>query len=242
MFAGGRCCAIVAAVLVASAPAVARGDVRGVFRIGVEPIGLEPSSDTPYVGSHVADAITAYNAAVTAYNRAHGYAAGSAMASQTIDASALALHATLVTLAPGLEAGGEHIRFRVEGLVGISDHVRAYGIGLYPLDLVLPLSYGAVTPYLAAGGTLRWLDRSDTDGDSGGLFTVRIAGGARIGRHIAVELGVSAYMIGGTYNSAELRSMSSYNPRSNTPPPPADRVVSGGTQSGMIDIAVGFVL
>jgi len=55
----------------------------------VEPIGLEPSADTPFVGDHVDDAVTAYNAAVTAYNRAHGFAAGSMMAGRPIDRSAL---------------------------------------------------------------------------------------------------------------------------------------------------------
>ena len=49
-------------------------------------------------------------------------------------------------------------------------------------------------------------------------------------------------MLGGLYNGDELQSMSRYDPRGNTPPPAADRVVSGGTQSGMVDISVGFVL
>jgi hypothetical protein len=220
----------------------ARADVRGVFRLGVEPLALDPSNDTPFVGNHVDDAVAAYNAASAAYNRAHGYSAGSAMASAPIDRSALGLHTTLVTFAPGLELGGEHVRFRIEGLAGISDRVRALGIGAYPLDLALPLKGIPVTPYLVAGGTLRWLDRSDADGEVGGLVTARAAVGARIGSHAVVELGVGLFVLGGVYNSAELQSMSSYDPRGNTPPPPADRVVAGGTQSGMIDVSVGFVL
>jgi hypothetical protein len=36
--------------------------------------------------------------------------------------------------------------------------------------------------------------------------------------------------------------MSTYDPRGNAPPPAPERAVSGGTQSGMIDISVGFVL
>jgi hypothetical protein len=235
-----RFAAVVAIVLAGSG--VAHADVRGVFRLGVEPLGLEPSDDTPFIGSHVGDAVAAYNAAATAYNRAHGYAAGSAMASTTIDRSALGLHATLVTFAPGLELGGEHVMFRLEGLVGVSDRVRAYGIGLYPLDLALPLRGGAVTPYLVAGGTLRWLDRSDSDGEVGGLVTLRAAVGARFGRHLVAELGVGLFMLGGVYNGAVLQSMSGYDPRGSAPPPPADRVAAGGEQSGMIDVSIGFAL
>jgi hypothetical protein len=71
---------------------------------------------------------------------------------------------------------------------------------------------------------------------------VRAAAGARIGRHVAVELGVGLYMLGGTYNGTELRSMTNYDPRGSAPPPPADRAVAGGTQTGMVDVSVGFVL
>jgi hypothetical protein len=236
-----RIVAVAVAVLFARG-GTAHADAYGVFRLGVEPIALDPSADTPFVGDHVNDAVTAYNAAVTAYNRAHGFSAGSMMASRPIDRSALGLHTTLVTFAPGFEVGGEHVKFRLEGLVGISDRVRAYGVGMYPLDVALPLRGGAVTPYLVVGGTLRWLDRSDTDGGVGGLVTVRAAAGARIGRHLVVELGVGLFLLGGTYNSGELQSMSSYDPRGNAPPPAPDRAVAGGEQSGMIDVSVGFAL
>ncbi len=233
--------AVVLAMLLVG-PGAAHADARGVFRLGVEPLALDPSEDTPYVGGYVNDAVTAYNAASAAYNRAHGYAAGSAMAVAPIDRTALGLHATLVTFAPGLEAGGKHVRFRIEGLLGISDHVRAIGIGVYPLGVAVPLRNGAITPYLVAGGTLRWLDRSDLEGGTGGLVTVRAAAGTRIGRHVVVELGVGLFMLGGLYNAAELESMASYDPRGSAPPPAPDRAASGGTQSGMVDVSVGFVL
>lgn len=232
---------IVIAALLASRGA-AHADGYGVFRLGVEPIGLEPSVDTPFVGDHVDDAVTAYNTAVTAYNRAHGFPAGSMMAAKAIAPSALGLHTTLVTFAPGFEVGGDHVKFRLEGLVGISDRVRAYGVGLYPIDVAYPVYGGAVIPYLVAGGTLRWLDRSDTDSEVGGLATIRTAVGARVGRHLVVELGVGLFLLGGTYNSAALQSMSSYDPRGNAPPPAPDHAVAGGTQSGMIDVSVGFAL
>jgi hypothetical protein len=232
---------LVVAILVIEGGA-AHADGRVVFRLGVEPLSLTPSDSTPFVGEHVNDAVTAYNAASTAFNRAHGFAPGSAMAVAPIDRSALGLHTTLVTFAPGFELGAEHVMFRIEGLVGISDHVRAIGVGLYPIDLALPLRNGTITPYLLAGGTLRWLDRSDMDGETGGLVTMRAAAGARIGRHVAVELGVGLFMLGGLYSGSELQSMSSYDPRGAAPPPAPDRVVSGGEQSGMIDVSVGFVL
>ena len=235
----------IAAALVASwlaAHPIVRADTHGVFRVGVEPLSLNPSSDTPYVGGYVDDAITAYNAASSAYNRVHGYAAGSPMAATSIDASDLGLHATLLTFAPGLEVGGERWKFRVEGLLGVSDHVRALGAGVYPLDFSLPLRNGAITPYAVAGGTLRWLTRSDTDGEVGGLATLRAAVGARFARRIVVEVGCSLYMLGGLYNQGQLDAMTTYDPRGSAPPPPPDRAVSGGTQSGMVDISVGFSL
>lgn len=234
--------AVVAVALLFAERGIAHAEARGIFRLGVEPLGLDPSDDTPFVGGRVSDAVTAYNAASSAYNRLHGYAAGSMMASAPIDRSALGLHTTLVTFAPGFEVGGEHVMFRMEGLLGISDHVRAAGVGLYPIDLAVPLRHRTVTPYLVAGGTLRWLDRSDTEGGIGGLVTLRAATGARIGDHVVVELGVGLYMLGGLYNGAELQSMSGYDPRGSAPPPAPDRAVAGGEQSGMVDVSVGFAL
>lgn len=217
-------------------------DVRGVLRLGVESLSLHPSDDMPLLGEHVDDAVTAYNTASAAYNRLHGYGAGSPMASAPIDRADLGLHTTLVTFAPGIELGGKHVAIRLEGLFGVSDRIRAIGAGVYPLDVSLPLGDGTITPYLVAGGTLRWLDRSDTDGETGGLVTVRVAAGARIARHAVVELGLGLFMFGGLYNRGELQSMMRYDPRGNAPLPSPDRAVSGGEQSGMIDVSIGFAL
>lgn len=230
-----------AGLVVLATAGAAHADTQLVFRLGVEPLSLKPSADTPYVGDHVDDAVTAYNAAATAYNRAHGFSASSPMAASSINEGDLGLESTLVTLAPGIEAGGRFIRFRAEALFGFADHVHAMGVGVYPIDIAVPLR--GVTPYLVAGGTLRWLNRTDTDGETGGLGTLRAATGARIGRHALVELGVSLYMVGGMYNQSELESMArSYDPRGSAPPPDPERAVSGGTQSGMIDVSVGFAL
>jgi hypothetical protein len=210
------------------------------LRIGVEPLALDTSADTPYVGSYVNRAITAYNTASDAYNRAHGFSAASPMAAAAIDAGDLGLHANLVTFAPGIDVGSGLVRFRAEGLLGIADHVHAFGFGVYPLDLSMPVA--GIEPYVLGGATLRWLGRSDVDGGVGGLVTFRTAVGARFSHHITAELGVSLYMLGGVYSSSTLDSMASYDPRGNAPPPPADRVVSGGTQTGMIDFSFGFTL
>jgi hypothetical protein len=232
------------AVIAASsfAERTVHADVRGVLRLGVESLSLDPSDDMPLLGEHVDDAVTAYNAASAAYNRLHGYSPGSAMASAPIDRTDLGLHTTLVTFAPGIELGGEHVMVRAEGLFGISDEIRAIGAGLYPLGLALPLRNRTITPYLVAGGTLRWLDRSDTDGGTGGLVTFRVATGARIGRHAMVELGVGLFLLGGLYNRDELQSMMRYDPRGGSPLPPPDRAVSGGEQSGMVDLSIGVAL
>ena len=211
----------------------AHADPQLTFRIGVEPLSLRPSSDTPYFGGYVDEAVTAYNEGLALYNRAHG------MAIAPIDRSALGLDTTLTTFAPGIEFGGSILRFRGEGLVGISSRVHAIGLGIYPIDVRLPL--GKVTPYVIAGGTARWLSRSDIDGDVGGLFTARVATGARYG-HIVVELGYSLYAFGGVYNGDELHAMSMYDPRGDAPPPPPSRAAAGGTQTGMIDVSLGFTL
>jgi hypothetical protein len=217
-------------------------DVRGVFRLGVESLSLNPSDDMPLLGEHVDDAVTAYNIASAAYNRLHGYSAGSPMASTPIDRTDLGLHTTLVTFAPGIELGGKHVMIRLEGLFGVSDRIRAIGFGAYPIDVSLPLRNGTIAPYLVAGGTLRWLGRSDTDGETGGLVTVRVAAGARIARHAIVELGLGLFSFGGLYNRDELQSMMRYDPRGDRPLPSPDRAVSGGKQSGMVDVSIGFAL
>src|SRR5262245_45794669 len=67
---------LVIAALLGGARGTVHADARAMFRIGVEPLGLDPSEDTPYVGEHVNDAVTAYNAASAAYNRAHGFSPG----------------------------------------------------------------------------------------------------------------------------------------------------------------------
>src|SRR5688572_6157805 len=88
-------------------PGLAAADTRGVLRVGVSPVDLAPASDTPLLGGPVDEAIEAYNVAAGAYNAAHGLPASSPMATQAIDHDDLGVQATLFTINPGLEVGGE---------------------------------------------------------------------------------------------------------------------------------------
>jgi len=123
------------------------------------------------------------------------------------------------------------VKFLLEGLVGLSDRVRAYGIGMYPIDVAYPLRGGAVTPYLVAGGTLRWLDRSDTDGEVGGLATIRAAVGARVGRHLVVELGVGC-SCSAVPTTAPSCSRCRATTRAGARPAHPDRMVAGASSPG----------
>jgi hypothetical protein len=217
------------AIVVAGTARHVRADARGVLRFGVMPLSLEPSSEMPLIGGSFDDAVKGYNAAALAYDRAHG-----TMAVATIDRSALGVHDTLMTFAPALELGGEYAVFRIEGIIGMSDTHRAIGIGAYPLDV----SWRHM--YLAAGGTASKLDRTDAGAEAGAMITARAALGARFGR-VSFEIGYGAFVIGGLVDDAQLHSMEHYDPNGG-PPPPADRVVAGGEQHGMIDVWLGLIL
>src|SRR4051794_39329857 len=91
----------------------AHAEVRGMLRLGAEPLALSPTNDTPLIGGYLDDAVTGYNVASAMYNQAHGYAAGSPKASASIDRSAFALNTTLLTFAPALELGTEHVALRI---------------------------------------------------------------------------------------------------------------------------------
>jgi hypothetical protein len=227
--------------LVVASVSIARADVRAGLRLGAEPLALQPNQDTPILGGYLDDAVDAYNAAATMYNQAHGYAAGSPNASAPVDRSQLGLRTTLALLEPGIEVGGKHAAVRLEAVLGFARDYRAYGIGIYPIDLSLPMDHGTFAPYLVAGGTASWLARTDVDGEVGALVSVRVAVGVRIHR-VTVELGYHVRAAGGVVDSTTLRSMALYDPTGSAPPPPADRVVSGGEQSGMIDVSMGLSL
>jgi hypothetical protein len=206
----------------------AHADVRGVVRFGVLPLDLESSRDTPLFGDDVDRAVTAYNAAA-AYDRMNGGNTAS------IDASDLGVSDTLITFAPGLEAGGT-LFVRLEGLLGIGDELRSLGLGFYPLNVQAPLGRD-VTAYVSAGGSASWLDRRGS-GDVGGLVSLRAAVGVRIVGRIAVEAGYGALVLGGVVDQDELEG---YESLRDVPSIDPNDVVAAGEARGVIDLSVGVV-
>ncbi len=218
---------------------IAHAEIRGTLRIGIQPLSLSPSEDTPLFGSYVDDAVAGYNVAVAGYNHSHGLAADSAMAADPIDRDALGLRATLVTFAPGMEAGTENVYFRLQGELGVGSDHRSYGVGLYPLNLAVPIRNTQLIPYVSLGGSAGWLARTDTSDSIGGLFSARIAAGTRFSKLVIVEVGYSVFVLGGVVDHDRLESMASYDPRGAAPPPPPELAAQGGEQRGMIDVSAG---
>ena len=232
-----RCLAL---LLLLVLPQVAHADVRGVVRIGVTPIDLASEEDTPVLGERVDDAVGAYNAAADAYNDAHGYPRGSPMATPAIGPGDLGVRATLVTFAPALETGHDNVYFRLEARFGFADDLRAYGVGVYPLNLAGRLRDGSrVVLYASAGGTASWLDRPSTDGELGALLTARLAAGLRVCRRATLELGYGAFVLGGLVDRGRIRTMEDYDPRGAAPPPSPAEAIAGGEQRGLVDVSLG---
>lgn len=160
---------VVVLAIMASAAEDAGAETRGVLRVGVAPIALTPESDTWLLGARVDDAVRAYNADADAHDQAHGYAPGSEMSTAPIDRSDLGVTTNFFTLAPGLEAGTRHVFVRVEAALAFGEDHRSYGLGLYPINLAVPMRRGTLTPYLSAGGSLSYLDDLRVDGEFGAL-------------------------------------------------------------------------
>src|SRR5215207_8879609 len=87
---------------------ITHADTRGTFRLGVMPLELESSSDTPLFGGSVASVVDDYNAVAAARDRMSGET------SARIDASDLGVAETLLVFAPGLELGSGFHFFRIE--------------------------------------------------------------------------------------------------------------------------------
>jgi hypothetical protein len=204
-----------------------RAETRATFRLGVLPLDLRSSSDTPLFGSQVDRVVDRYNDAADAYDRMNGGTTA------RIDQSDLGLDETLLVFAPGLEAGDGMYFFRIEAPLGVSDVLRSFGVGLYPLNLQLAL-HRSLAIYGSLGGSASWLDRPGP-GDKGGLLTARVAIGARVARHVMIELGYNAFALGGTVNEERLANMGEVVAM---PPAPSD-VVAAGEANGIFDASVG---
>ncbi len=208
--------------------AAARAETRGTLRFGVMALELESSPETPFFGDEVGRAVDRYNSAAAAYEQASG------QTMQRIDESDLGVAETLFLIGPGIEFGGRHYFFRLEAPIGLAADLRSFGIGIYPLNLQARL-HRTVAAYVSAGGTASWLDRPGA-GDVGGLVAIRAAAGVRIARRILIELGYSAFALGGSVNNERLESMSLTAEDIEQP----DRVLSAGEARGLVDVSLGI--
>ncbi|HVK75310.1 MAG TPA: hypothetical protein VM734_18400 [Kofleriaceae bacterium] len=230
----------IAALLVALvvSPLAAHADVELTLRAGGTTLDLPASSETPFVGSRLDDALAAYNGAALAFNAMHGYGAGSPQAAPMASADDVGLRARLLVLTPSLDVSAGPLRARLDVPVGLGDGLRTVGVAVYPMGLAFARERAAVVPFVLAGGGVSVVD----DGDRGGaLFELRVVGGVRFGR-VWFELGVRPYLAGGAIDRARLdRLMETYDPRGPAAPPPPEEVVRGGVGRA-IDVALGVSL
>lgn len=210
--------------------AIARADTRGALRVGVMPLELVSSSDTPVFGDGVERVVDKYNSAAAAYDRMSGGT------TERLDASDLGVAETLLVFAPGLELGsGGSYFFRLEGVLGVADEMTSIGVGVYPINVQVALRR-SVAIYASAGGSASWLDRSGT-GDIGGLVSARAAAGLRLARHLVIEVGYNAFVLGGSVNSERLADMADGNVMQFVQP---TDVISAGEARGIVDASLGF--
>lgn len=200
----------------------AEAEVRGTVRVGMLPLDLEASADTPVFGAHVQDAVNDFNAAAAARGM-----------STRIDAGELGIAANLYSIAPGFEVGSGRYVFRLEGVLGVADELRSFGVGVYPLGVQGKLSHRVIL-CASAGGILSWLDRSG-EGDVGGLVIARLAFGARLAERLLVEVGYSPFVLGGNVNQTRLDDM-----RSGAMPTELDGAISAGEAHGLLDVSMGL--
>lgn len=214
---------VVVVALICANFGLTHADTRTTVRLGVLPLDLEASTDTPLFGASVDRMIDRYNDAAAARGTTARIGTGDVDVSET-----------LFVAAPGLELGADGAYFfRLEVPVGIADDVTSVGIGIYPINLQGTLRRGAVL-YASLGGSASWLDRRG-DGDVGALVTARAAVGMRIARHVVFEIGYNAFVLGGSYNKRRLDemmdSMQFVEPR---------QVVSAGEARGIVDASLGL--
>lgn len=218
---------VIIVALVCASAGPTHADTRATIRLGVLPLDLEASGDTPLFGASVERMVDRYNDAAAAHDRATGGTTA------RISAGDVGVIDTLYVAAPGLELGSDGAYFfRLEVPVGIGNDVTSVGLGLYPINLQGAI--GGAVVYASLGGSASWLDRAG-NGDLGALITARAAGGVRVARHVMFELGYNAFVIGGSYNKSRLDqmmdSMQLVEPR---------QIVSAGEGRGIIDASLGL--
>jgi hypothetical protein len=218
---------VVVAVTFAYGVSVAHADTRGTVRLGVMPLDLVSSSETPLFGEDIDRVVDKYNAAAAAYDRMSGGT------TPRLAAEDVGVSETLVVFSPGLELGTGPYFFRLEVPIGFADGMKSYGVAAYPLNLQVAVSRKAVL-YVSGGGSASWLDR-DGSGDVGGLLSARAAGGLRFAQHFMFEVGYNAFVLGGSINNERLANMEAGMVDTLEP----DQVISAGEARGIIDASLG---
>lgn len=223
-----RTLVVLVAIAVLGVP-LTHADTRGTLRLGVLPLELESSADTPVFGDRVIRAIDDYNAAAAARDRMTGGTTA------RLDASGLGVTETLLVFAPGVELGSGTYFFRLEAPVGVGDEITSVGVGVYPINLQLALRRNVVV-YASVGASMSWLDRRGS-GDVGGLVAARGALGARVARHIVIEVGYNAFVLGGSINRSRLAEM--IDPETMQLVQPEDAIAAGEAR-GIVDASLGL--
>jgi hypothetical protein len=218
---------VLVAALASLDAAAAGAETRGALRVGLMTLDLESSSETPVFGDDVDRAVDRYNTAVAAYDRASG------ATTERIDASDLGVSETLFLIAPGIELGTRHYFFRLEAPIGLSADLRSLGVGVYPLNFQAKLRRD-LAAYVSGGGTASWLDRPGP-GDKGGLVAIRAAAGVRFASRFLIELGYSAFALGGNVNNEKLEGMSITAEDMQHP----EQVLAAGEARGLFDVSLG---
>ena len=223
-----RGCLVALAVLLGAPVRIAHADTRATVRLGMLPLDLQASADTPLFGAEVERMIDRYNTAAAAHDRAVGGTTA------RIDTGDVGVSENLLVVAPGLELGsGGTYFFRLEVPVGLADNLTSVGIGLYPINLQVALGKRSAL-YASFGGSASWLDRPGA-GDIGMLATARAAGGVRVARHVVFEVGYNAFVLGGSYNKHRLDEMMDTMQLGEP-----HEVVSAGEARGIVDASLGL--
>ncbi len=219
---------LVAIAVLLGAVRIAHADTRVTVRLGMLPLDLRASADTPLFGPEVERMIDRYNTAAAAHDRIAGGTTA------RIDTGDVGVSENLILVAPGLELGAAGTYFfRLEVPVGIADDMKSIGLGMYPINMQTSPRRRAVV-YASLGGSASWLDRPGS-GDLGMLVTARAAGGVRFARHLVFEVGYNAFVLGGSYNKHRLDEMMD-SMQLGEP----HEVVSAGEARGILDASLGL--
>lgn len=160
------------------------------------------------------------------------------------DVSEVDFQERLFLITPSLHIGGEGYFFRVDAPVGLSSGAKTFGLGIYPLNVAIPIPAARLMPYAGTGVVGSFVMRDSTGTGSlatGGLFQARSAVGIKLlpGRRadLSIELGYSPWAAGAVFNANELdRAMTMFErgQRVNEP----GRVLRGGA-GDVWDLSLG---